>query len=482
MPTRQAASWSSAAWRRCRVGLTEVHEGRLHARRWGLESPRRTPSSRTELLAEGRARAREIPPSELAALATGGRDPLGILARQNIDRDPELVPLRIERMSESPFTFYRGSAAVMAADLAASPHSGVLVASCGDAHVSNFGFYASPSRRLVFDLNDFDEAAWAPWEWDVKRLVTSVLIGGAASARDGAVVERAARQVVKTYLGAIRRAIESTPLERYFAHFDIEASRDHLDDAARRAIKKAVKDAQKRTGERAVRRITEEGEDGIRRIILRPPTTVPPPEHVIGLVHELFQDYRRSTSHDIALLFEHFSIVDIARRVVGVGSVGTRCYLVLLQDGDGNAMLMQPKQASRSVLAEYGRVPQPKALEQLIHTSGEGARVVALQRILQALSDPFLGHIRSPEHDFYARQFHDMKGGIDVEDLEDEPFVTYAVACAAVLARAHAQSRPAPRIIGYAGDGEEITDAILEWSSAYAARSRADWEAFTAGA
>ncbi len=445
-----------------------------------MENARRTPPSRKELFEQGRAQRRERPREALAESTRASRDPLGIIARQNVSRDPDLIPLRTERMSVSPFTFYRGSAAIMASDLAEAPHSGILVPSCGDAHVSNFGIYASPGRRLVFDLNDFDEAAWAPWEWDVKRLVTSVIVGGAASAREVAVVERAARRAVATYLRAMRRATEISPVERYFTHFDIESSRQTLDGAARKAIENAIADAQKRTGARAVRKLTKKGADGIRAIALRPPTTMPPPDDVLGLVHGLFQDYRRSTTQDIALLFEHFSVVDVARRVVGVGSVGTRCYLVLLQDGDGNALLMQPKQATRSVLVEYGRAPQPKALENLVEAWGEGARVVALQRILQALSDPFLGHIRSPDHDFYVRQFHDMKGGIDVEDLEDEPFVTYAEACAVVLARAHAQSRAAARIAGYAGGGDRVTEAILEWSYAYAQQSRADWEAFAA--
>lgn len=438
------------------------------------------PESQAELRARGKAAREQTPRHALADLGGAVRDPLGIIERQNTTREPELIPLRIERMSASPFAFFRGTAALMAADLAAAPHSGILVASCGDAHVSNFGFYASPQRRLVFDLNDFDEAAWAPWEWDVKRLVTSLIVGGAASDRDPDVVDAAARRAVTTYLGAVRRASSLSPVERYFTHFDIEQSRRLLDEPARRAIESAIKSAQKRTGERAVRRLTEVGEDGRRRIVLRHPTTMPVPDAVASLVHDLMLDYRRSASQDIAMLFDHFAPTDIVRRVVGVGSVGTRCFLVLLEDGDGHALLMQPKEAAQSVLVEYGRIPQPAVLDELIATSGEGARVVAMQRVLQALSDPFLGHLRGPEHDYYVRQFHDMKGGIEVEELDDEPFVTYAEACAVVLARAHAQSRAAAQIVGYAGRGETVADAIIEWSYAYAEVSGRDYEAFVA--
>lgn len=438
------------------------------------------PSSRAELRAQGKAARTQTPRRLLAAVGGGERDPLGILARQHESRDPELVPLRTERMAQSPFAFFRGTAALMAADLATSPHSGILVGSSGDAHVANFGFYASPQRRLVFDLNDFDEAAWAPWEWDVKRLVTSLIVGGTASGRSSGTLEEAARAAVGTYLKALREDTKLSPTQRYFLHFDIESSRAALKGPGRRAVEDAVHQAQKRTGERAVRRLTERDPDGRRRIVLRPPTTTAVTPEVGGMVESLLTSYRATLPHDLNLLLEHYVPVDIARRVVGVGSVGTRCYLGLLQDGNDNALLLQPKQASPSVLVEYGRVEQPPALRDLVATSGEGARVVALQRILQALSDPFLGYVRSVEHDYYLRQFHDMKGGIDVTELDDPGFVTYGRACAAVLARAHSQSRPAPQIIGYAGGGRAITEAIVAWSHAYADRSRADYDAFVA--
>ncbi|OJU42506.1 MAG: hypothetical protein BGN97_09195 [Microbacterium sp. 69-10] len=436
------------------------------------------PASRAQRHARGR-RAREVAPrSSLAGLGDETRDPLGILAVPNETRVPELVPLRAERMSASPFTFFRGTAALMAADLATSPHSGILVASCGDAHVSNFGFYASPERELVFDLNDFDEAAWAPWEWDLKRLLTSVVIGGRASQRDETVIERACRTAVSAYVRALRTATEASPTERYFAHFAVQSTRGLLDKASRKAIAQAAKQAQRRTTARAVHRLTELDPQGRRRFVETPPTMSAVDDQTRTHVLERFRSFLASVPADVALLFDQYTIADVAQRVVGVGSVGTRCYLVLLEDGDGHTLLMQPKQAGLSVLVEHGGVARPAALQALIEHGGQGARVVAMQHVLQALSDPFLGHVRSANADYYVRQFHDMKGGIDVEELDDAPFVTYAQACAVVLARAHSQSATAGEVVGYIGRGRVVADALPAWSYAYAEVSDADHRAF----
>ncbi len=436
--------------------------------------------SRDELLTAGKAARQRTPRRRLAELASGPRDPLGIIAAQNTTRIPELVPLRTERMAASAFAFYRGTAALMAADLADAPHSGILVASCGDAHVSNFGFYASQQRSLMFDLNDFDEAAWAPWEWDVKRLATSIVIGGRATARSAKVVDEAVRAALTTYTTGIAKASALSPTDRYFTHFDVEASQSMFDKASRKAVRTSIRQAQRRTGERAVRKLTTADADG-RRLFQREAPTMTDVEPVVrGAVHDLIGQYRSSTSADIALLLDHYTISDVVRRVVGVGSVGTRCYLVLFQDGDDNTVLLQPKQASRSVLVEYGRIPQPERLATLIETSGEGARVVDLQRVLQGLSDPFLGYLRGPNADYYVRQFHDMKGGVEIEQLDDTPFISYARACAAVVARAHSQSVTAAEVAGYVGRGRRVTASLLEWAHDYADVSRADYDAFVA--
>lgn len=436
--------------------------------------------SMAERMAQGRAARRRTPRSTLSHLSAGPRDPLGILDRQNATRAPDLVPLRSERMSAGPFAFYRGTAALQAADLARDPHSGILVPSCGDAHVANFGFYASPQRTLVFDLNDFDEAAWAPWEWDVKRLVTSVVIGGQATGRDEAVVTDAALAAVRTYARAMRANAGRSPLLRYFEHLDVRAVADSADAETREVLREAMRDAEKRTAERATRKLTETLESGQMVFVERPPTMVHGDDESRSRLHENVQLYARSAHVDIRVLLNHYTVSDIARRVVGVGSVGTLCALVLLQDGDGNPLLLQAKQAGRSVLVEYGGIAQPPQADAYIAEHGEGGRVVAMQRVLQAVSDPFLGHLRAPAGDFYVRQFHDMKGAIETEQIDDRPFRAYAEACAATLARAHSQSPEAAAVAGYIGNGRVVGEALLEWAYAYAAMSRADYDAFVA--
>lgn len=424
--------------------------------------------------------SRTVPRSKLGHLESGGRDPLGILAAQEATRLPDLLPLRAERMISSPFAFYRGTAALMAADLGASPSSGILVASCGDAHVANFGFYASPQRTLVFDLNDFDEAAWAPWEWDLKRLVASIIIAGQDTGRDAAVTEEAARSTVRQYITALRAGLANTPLGRYYLHFDVDGEVPNAGEAAHRVLTAAITAAEKRTGARAARKLLTRGDDGQLRFTEAPPVTTHISAEVEQRVGAALTAYLQTTRADIRLLIGHYRLVDTVRRVVGVGSVGTRCYLSALIANDESALLLQTKEAGRSVLVEYGHAAQPAEVDAFIETAGQGGRVVAMQRILQGVSDPFLGSFRGEHQDYYVRQFRDMKGGIDAETLDDEVFGVYARTCAAVLARAHAQSPTADAIATYIGGGGRITDAIVAWAQAYAELSRADYDAFVA--
>jgi len=438
------------------------------------------PPSRAAQARAGRDARRTTPRRTLAQLTTSGRDPLGILERQNATRVPELIPLRTERMSASPFTFYRGTAALMAADLARDAGTGIHVASCGDAHVANFGYYASPQRTLVFDLNDFDEAAWAPWEWDVKRLVTSIVIAGQATGRDDAVVRDAALATVRTYARSIAAYVQRSPVERYYEHFDAAGALAMVDRQGRKVVKSAIRGAQRRTGERAARKLTEADADGRLRFIEAPPTMTHADARVQEGVQRAVDEYLQTVNIDIRVLLQNYVASDTVRRVVGVGSVGTRCYVTVLQDGDGNALLLQTKEAGRSVLIEHGGRVQPPAVAAHIAAHGEGGRVVALQRVLQGVSDPFLGHMKAGPVHYYVRQFRDMKGGIDAETLDDAPFALYARACATTLARAHSQSPNAAVVAGYLGDGRSAGEAIVAWSYAYADLSRADYDAFVA--
>ncbi|WP_345800850.1 DUF2252 domain-containing protein [Microbacterium sp. AZCO] len=451
--------------------MSEVRESSLEWTR---------PSTVAERMAEGKEARERTPRSALAHLTVGERDPLGILDEQNAARLQELIPLRIERMSASPFAFYRGTAAIQAADLANDPHSGILVASCGDAHVSNFGFYASAQRTLMFDLNDFDESAWAPWEWDVKRLVTSIVIAGQATSRDTEIVEDAALAAVRTYARSMGSNAKRSSVRRYFEHFDAESGLAAMDPESQRTMRAAIKEAEKRTGDRAARKLTTLGDDGRLRFVERPPTMTHTTPEIEGRLHDNMRKYAQSALVDVRLVLNQYTVTDIALRVVGVGSVGTLCTLVLLQDGDENALILQGKQAGRSVLEQYGRIEQPPAVAEHIAENGEGGRVVAMQRILQAVSDPFLGHLRAYAGDFYVRQFNDMKGGVEMDELEDPLFRQYAETCASVLARAHAQSPNAAQVAGYIGNGRIVGEAILEWAYAYANLSKADFDAFVA--
>lgn len=438
--------------------------------------------SRAQRMATGREVRRPTARSTLSFRATTARDPLGILDEQNEDRVPELVPLRSDRMAASAFAFYRGTAALMAADLAADPHTGILVASCGDAHVANFGFFASPQRTLMFDLNDFDEASWAPWEWDVKRLVTSIVIAGQATGRDERIVQETALAAVRTYARAIAAGASLSALDRFYSHFDLTTELRGFDKESRAVMREAVRDAEKRTGDRAVRRLTERSPEGRLVFVEVPPTMTSADPEIAEDLRAYIAEYMRTANVDVGMVMRQYAVSDVARRVVGVGSVGTRCYLVVFEDGEGNPLLLQAKEASRSVLAQYGGQPQPPELEGIIDADGEGGRVVALQRILQSVSDPFLGHLVNPRNgrSFYVRQFHDMKGGLDMETLDDEPFRRYGETCAATLARAHGQSATAPVVAGYIGNGRVVGEAILEWAYAYAAVSNSDYEAFLA--
>jgi uncharacterized protein (DUF2252 family) len=437
-----------------------------------------------EHLAEGHAVRDVVPREALAELPPGERDPMGILDAQDADRVPELVPIRTERMAASPFAFYRGTAALMAADLARSPSSGLTVGSCGDAHVSNFGLYASPQRTLVFDLNDFDESAWAPWEWDLKRLVTSIVIAGQSTNRDDSVIRDASLDAVRVYARSLEAGAKRTPVKRYYDRFDALGAERAVDEETRSVIAAAVKEADKRTGERAARKITRIADDGRLVLLDAPPTMV----HVDAVSEErllaVFGQYLESAHVDIRVLLQKYVLSDVALRVVGVGSVGTRCMVIALQDGNEDAMLLQGKEAGQSVLIEYGGVEQPEGVTRYIEEHGEGGRVVAMQRVLQAVSDPFLGHVRRSAEgtlrDFYVRQFRDKKGGFDMDALDDASFRWYADACAATLARAHGQSPLGSVVSGYVGGGKVAGAAILEWAYAYAELSRADWELFRA--
>lgn len=433
--------------------------------------------------ARGRALRKTVPRRSLARLTPSGRTATEILVAQNAGRLPELVPLRFARMLADPFSFYRGSAAVMAADLAASPTSGIEVMCCGDAHVSNFGLYAAPHRSIVFDLNDFDEAAVAPAEWDVKRLITSAIIGGRHGGHSAKAVRRCVEEALAGYQTSLEAMLEEMDvLTRYYLRVEPERYAGNVSKGLQAVIRKTTSRARTRTSARVFKQITEIGPDGTPRLRESPPVLQHVDEATEAPLVESVQEYLAAVPADVALLLSHFRITDVALRVVGVGSVGTRCYLVILVGPDGTPLILQIKEATRSVLDEYGGWPQPDTLTAAVQANGQGVRVTDGQRILQAMSDVFLGTTRKDGRDYYVRQFHDMKGTVDTEGMSAPTFREYVVACAVLLARAHSQSANASMLRGYVGTNDTVHDAVAEWSYAYADKSLGDFHQLRAAA
>lgn len=438
----------------------------------------------------GRRVRKRLPRRGLAELVLPvDRDPIGILEEQHASRLKDLVPVRVGRMLQSPFSFYRGTAAVMAADLRGAPTTDLEVVSCGDAHISNFGFFASPERALVFDLNDFDEGGVAPWEWDVRRLTASVHLSG----RDIGMSEDACRDAAFAAADAYRETLRAycrlSTRERYYTRVDTSAVARHLGKKGEQTVRDAAKKARARTSERLVQRLTTFSVHGGIRIVEQPPVLRHVDHATLGEVTDLFTQYRATLREDIAFLLEQYRVVDFALRVVGVGSVGTRCYLLAVEGPTGDMLFLQVKEAPPSVLETYGGrqsiIPGRPDVTDFI----EGHRVVAAQRILQANSDLFVGWMRgwagdsADRHrvDYYWRQFRDMKGSIEPDSLDADQFRSYGALCAALLARAHGQSPAAGAIVGYLGRSEEFAEATAAWSAAYADVAEADFELLRRG-
>jgi uncharacterized protein (DUF2252 family) len=436
-----------------------------------------------EDVARGRALRKTVPRRALAQLNPAPRTATEILVAQNADRLPELVPLRFARMLADPFSFYRGSAAVMAADLAASPSSGIEIMCCGDAHISNFGLYAAPHRSIVFDLNDFDEAAVAPGDWDIKRLITSTIVGGRQAGYPAKTIRRCAEEALVGYQTSLQSMLaDMDVVERYYLRVEPERYAGKVSKGLLNVIQKTTSRARTRTSARVFKQIMQIGPDGTPRLREAPPVLQHVDERVEAPLVESMQEYLAGIPADVALLLSHFRVTDLALRVVGVGSVGTRCYLVILVGPNGTPLILQNKQATRSVLEEYGGCPQPDALTTAVEAKGQGVRVIDGQRILQAMSDVLLGTTRKDGRDYYVRQFHDMKGSIDTEGMSARTFREYATACAVLLARAHSQSANASILRGYVGTSNAVHDAITEWSYAYADKSLDDFHQLHAAA
>jgi uncharacterized protein (DUF2252 family) len=443
-----------------------------------------------ERVARGRAARSAVPRSSHAVFqpSPNRTDPIELLERQAGTRVPELVPIRYGRMLASPFTFYRGAAMIMAGDLAAAPRSGLSVQCCGDAHLSNFGVFASPERRLVFDLNDFDETLPGPWEWDVKRLAVSMLIAAINNGYKVRDQERIVVAAVEGYRSAMEAFAGMNNLDVWYAHLNVETALQELGSQLKpnmaKRTEKALAKARTRDSMSAFSKLTQTV-DGRVRIANQAPLIVP----IVDLVadgdrdqlyeglRQLLHDYRGTLVFDRRVLLDQFELADFARKVVGVGSVGTRAWIALMLGRDGqDPLFLQMKEAEASVLEEF--LGSSKF-------SNHGERVVAGQRLMQASSDIFLGwlHVESgidgQARDFYGRQLRDWKGSAEIEQMIPKGMAMYGKLCGWTLARAHARSGDRIAIASYLGGGSSFDRAILEFSKAYAEQNERDYKALT---
>jgi uncharacterized protein (DUF2252 family) len=447
---------------------------------------RLSPGERSD---RGRA-AREQVPRESHALferQPDRPDLLSLLVAQAATRLPDLVPVRWGRMLASPFAYYRGAALPMASDLAGTPVSGLPVQACGDAHLSNFGVFGSAERRLVFDVNDFDETLPGPWEWDVKRLAASMEVAG----RDNGFAAKERRQIVMATVAKYRQAMRDfarmTNLDVWYAHADMDRLVSdlnvQLDKRQRKLVSKGLTQARTRDSMQQLAKLTRVV-DGQPRIISDPPLIVPIDEMLpsqmdrkalVAQITELLSKYRRTLETDRRVLLEQFEFADMARKVVGVGSVGTRCWIVLMLGRDlADPLFLQVKEAEESALSHFvGASKYPN----------HGQRVVAGQRMMQASSDIFLGWQRNEggfdgrPHDFYIRQLRDWKVSIDVQAMVPRNMQLYGHLCGWTLARAHARSGDRIAIAAYLGGSDVFDQAVSQFAVSYADQNERDFQA-----
>ena len=458
-----------------------------------------------ERQAKGRQASDRTPPASHSGWhpAADRPDPVALLEEQDRTREPDLVPVRHGRMMVSPFTFYRGGARIMAADLKDTPVAGLNAQLCGDAHLSNFGLFASPERRLMFDLNDFDETLPGPFEWDVKRMAASFTIAARNNGFSKADARAATQASVTAYREAMAEFAQMPTMDIWYSHLDedqlmtairsavaekkkeIKGKKDEgVDKLVKRGEKRAEKTAEKAHTRDSLSALSKLGElaGGRYQIVSQPPVIVPArdlaatyglsPEEVLPVIHDQFRAYRATLQADRRHLLEQFEIVDAARKVVGVGSVGTRAFIVLLQGRDAqDPLFLQIKEATASVLEAY--LPKSRYRQ-------HGQRVVEGQRMMQSASDIYLGWTKGYDvnRHFYWRQLRDMKGSILVEEMIPLGLTFYGRTCGWTMARAHARSGDPVAIAAYLGDGDAFDKSITDFSQRYADQNEQDYEDF----
>lgn len=448
----------------------------------------RPPKPLEQRFSAGRALRKEVGRPSHKAIGAVGRDPVKLLEASSVGRVQRLVPLRYGRMLASPFAFFRGSAIIQAHDLAHTPHTGLVQQICGDCHLMNFGGFATPERNLIFDINDFDETHPGPWEWDLKRLVASFTLAAQHVGLDAAAGDEVVAEVVRSYQSNMRRYAEMGALELWYESITMDALvASEADKTSRELLIKSIAKAQRRTQGSLLPKMGDKV-DGKWVMRDAPPGLF----HIHGssslfednddwsqlgdwgaLSDKLFTEYLNSLSPSHRALLGRFKVQDLAFKVVGVGSVGTRCLVLLMTDAQENPLFLQIKEAVRSVLAPY--VPAGKSA-----FKHEGQRVVVGQRLMQASSDLFLGTSTGPSgRHFYFRQLRDKKISAELDSFDLNLLRRYASLCGHVLARAHARAGGlAPQISGYIGKDNSLANALVIYARDYAAQVHRDFEAF----
>jgi uncharacterized protein (DUF2252 family) len=424
--------------------------------------------------AAGKAWRKKVPRSSHAQWHVPSRrpDPLAILEASNLGRVPELIPIRYGRMLASPFAFFRGAAAIMASDLSRTPAIGNKVQACGDCHLMNFGLFATPERNIIFDINDFDETLPAPWEWDVKRLATSVVLAGRHIAGADKACAQAALATVSAYRERMAECAKMTQLDVWYSRVDDALIKKLVRRASDREMRAIIRKARSNTSSHTLPKITRLSH-GKRRIVDNPPLVSHGDE---SAVRKTFRDhaqrYIQTLRADVRVLIDRYQFVDAALKVVGIGSVGTRCGIVLLMAADDDPLFLQFKEAMPSVLEPYAAKSQ---------FENHGERVVTGQRITQAASDVFLGWFQSLDgRDFYVRQLRDMKASAEIEGMTMSELAEYATICGVALARAHARSGDASLISGYLGKSARFDRAIAGFARRYADQTQHDYDKLVA--
>ena len=442
-------------------------------------SLRRASTPRAERYALGRSLRKRAGRSWLGRWdpADDRVDPVDLVVATNEGRVPRLVPVRIGRMAASPFAFLRGAAAIMAQDFAQLPSTGILPVICGDAHLGNFGFYASPERDLVFDLNDFDEAHPGAWEWDVRRLVASVHMAGRQNGSTEDECAEAVARCVRSYRDHLAHLAEEPLLMRAYERVDLDRLRmAATDKATLHEIERAAKRARRKTSDRALPRFTEAADGDTdtdtgpseRRIVEEPPLITRPGDARVEELVESLDEYLGTLSTQWRRVLGGYRVVDVAHKVVGVGSVGLRAYIALLEGSStDDVVFLQLKQARRSVVAPFVHG------ERAWHAH-QGQRVVQYQKALQTVSDPLLGWTTVGERQYYVRQFRDMKGAVVVEGIDAAALADYAGVCGLLLAKGHARTSGASMIAGYLGRSEKVVDALCRFARRYSDQTERD--------